>query len=126
MLGGGNIAAGVDNVIGAAKDFVSGALNGMSFGLSNILQSIFGGAYIDMPNKWEDSESNLANVSYSMTLISPYNNPISQLQNIYIPLAMLMAGALPLGTGRSSYTSPFICSCFDRGVQHIRLCIITS
>ena len=126
MLGGGDVAAGVDNVIGAAKDFVSGALNGMSFGLSNILQSIFGGAYIDMPNKWEDSESNLANVSYSMTLISPYNNPISQLQNIYIPLAMLMAGALPLGTGRSSYTSPFICSCFDRGVQHIRLGMITS
>ena len=126
MLGGGNILPGMHEVVGAAKDVVAGALDSMTFGLSNVLQTLFGGAYIDMPNKWEDSEVSLANVSYSMTLISPYNNPVSQMINIYIPLAMIMAGALPVGTGASSYTSPFLCSCFDRGVQNIRLGMITS
>ena len=126
MLGGGNILPGMHEVVGAAKDVVAGALDSMTFGLSNVLQTLFGGAYIDMPNKWEDSDISFTNVNYTMTLISPYNNPISQMINIYIPLAMLLAGALPRGTGRSSYTSPFICTLWDRGVQDIKLGMITN
>jgi hypothetical protein len=46
--------------------------------------------------------------------------------NIYIPLAMIMAGALPLATGKQSYTSPFLCEVHDRGRLLTRLGIIDS
>lgn len=125
---------GGDSFLGVSKEFavqgavdaVVGTLDGLTLGLSNVLAAIYNGAYIDMPNKWEDSDISFTNVSYTMTLISPYNNPISQMINIYIPLAMLLAGALPRGTGRSSYTSPFICTLWDRGVQDIKLGMITN
>lgn len=125
---------GGDSFLGVSKEFavqgavdaVVGLLDGLTLGLSNVLAAIYNGAYIDMPNKWEDSDISFTNVNYTMTLISPYNNPISQMINIYIPLAMLLAGALPRGTGRSSYTSPFICTLWDRGVQDIKLGMITN
>jgi hypothetical protein len=58
--------------------------------------------------------------------VSPYGNPISQLLNLYIPLSMLLAGALPLATGKQSYTSPFLCQLFDKGRCQTRLGIIDS
>ena len=39
---------------------------------------------------------------------------------------MLLAGALPQATGRASYTSPFLCSLFNKGKQNIKLGMITS
>ena len=39
---------------------------------------------------------------------------------------MLLAGALPLATGNSSYRSPFLCEVYSRGAVQIRLGIIDS
>lgn len=61
-----------------------------------------------------------------MQLISPYGNPISQMQNIFIPLSMILAGVLPISTGKQSYTSPFIVQMFDRGRCQVQLGIIDS
>lgn len=122
---GGNIAGGSDTIVEAAKNIVTGSLDGLTFGLSNSLATLFGDAYIDIPKMWDDSTAQLPKLNYSMQLISPYGNIISQLQNIYIPLAMLLAGALPLATGKSSYTSPFICKAFLKGVHNVQLGMIT-
>jgi len=122
---GGNVADGVGNVVNAAKDIAAGALDSLSFGLSNIIPTLFGGAYIDIPKMWEDSSASLPKLSYNMKLISPYGNTISQIQNIYIPLAMIMAGTLPLAAGKASYTSPFICKAFLKGVHNVKLGMIT-
>ena len=124
-LSGGNLIPGVSQVINTAKDIALGVLDGATFGLSSVIASALEGAYIDLPEKWEDSKCNLGSTSYSIKLISPYGNPISQLQNIYIPLACLLAGVLPLQTGRSSHSSPYLCSVFSKGVQNIELGIIT-
>lgn len=127
MVGGDSfLGVNKEYAVQGVVDAVVGTLDGLTLGLSNVLAAIYNGAYIDMPNKWEDSDISFTNVNYTMTLISPYNNPISQMINIYIPLAMLLAGALPRGTGRSSYTSPFICTLWDRGVQDIKLGMITN
>lgn len=126
-LSGGNILGqNLDEMIGQAKDLIAGGLDSITYGASNVLQTLLGGGYIDIPKKWSDSDMNMSSVTYSMQLVSPYGNTISQLKNIYIPLAMIMAGTLPLATGKASYTSPFLCSIFSKGVQNIKLGMITS
>lgn len=124
----GNIAGGaVGAVVGGIKDVVGGLLSGAMDSLSiSGLMSLGGSAFVDIPKHWENSTASLTKSTYTMTLISPYGNPISQLTNIYIPLCMLLAGALPLATGKQSYTSPFLCEMYDRGRSQTRLGMIDS
>ena len=129
--GMGNVIA--DTVMGAvskvgsmAMDVAAGAASGLTMGLSNIPLMLTGLGFIDIPKDWQSSSTNLARLSYTMDLVSPYNNAISHIQDIYIPLCMLLAGALPRSTGEMSYGSPFICQLYDRGHAQIKTGIIES
>lgn len=126
-LAGGNLGGGLDlgTFLGYAQDAVAGFLDGVTLGLSNILTTLLGGCYTTIPLKWNDSEMSLPKVNYTMKLRSPYGNSFSQLINLYLPLSLVLAGVLPLATGRSSYTSPYLCSAFCQGVQNIKLGMIT-
>ena len=119
----GNVGLGVGAVIGAAKDLLAGAAEIIHV---DGLAAAAGSAFVDIPKSWESSTANLTKSTYSMTLISPYGNPISRLFNIWIPLSMLLAGALPLATGKQSHTSPFLCELHDRGRTMVRCGIIDS
>jgi hypothetical protein len=125
-LSGGNIIPGMQEMLGYAKDVVAGGLSGATMGLTDIIPALLGDAYLDNPKRWDDSDMQIATTSYSMQLVSPSAHPIAQLQNIYIPLAMLMAGSLPLSTGPNGYTSPFICKLYSKGISKIDLGMITS
>jgi hypothetical protein len=120
----------VKNTLNAATDVAKGVLSGVTMGLSDVvmgaIKGLTGTGFIDIPKHWQDSSAQLPRGSYTIQLVSPYGNPISQLQNIYIPLAMILAGTLPLSTGSQSYTSPFICQLFDRGRCQIQLGMIES
>jgi hypothetical protein len=105
-------------------DFVKGALNSISFGLDSVVQTLTGGGFIDLPDKWDNSDTSFPDITYKMELRSSSGDVISQLQNIYIPLAMILAGVLPIATGKASYTSPMLCNLFCKGVQKIDLGII--
>lgn len=126
---GGNIAGGTaigdlaQGALGAVKDFAKGALD--MFQMSGLM-ALGGSAFVDIPKHWESSTATLPRMSYSMQLVSPYGNQISQMTNLYIPLCMLLAGALPLMTGRQSYTSPFILELYDQGRCQTRLGMIDS
>jgi hypothetical protein len=120
------ISQTVKAALGAAKDVVVGTLDGVLLGFGGLLAGLGGSGFIDIPKHWQSSTANLPKSTYTMDLISPYGNPYSQMFNIYIPLCMLLAGALPLSTGKSSYTSPFLCRIFDRGRSQIRLGMIES
>lgn len=126
----GNLLEGagkvVQSVLGAAKDVALGALDGLTFGFSNILRGLAGNGYLDIPKHWMSSQAQLPRMTYNMSLISPYGNTISRLQNIYVPLCMILAGALPRATGRSSYGPPFICQVFDTGRFQSKLAAIES
>jgi hypothetical protein len=122
-LVGGAIGSVVGGVAGAVKDFASGVLNSLQIGG---LFALGGAAFVNIPKHWENSSASLPKANYSINLVSPYNNPISQLTNIYIPLCIILAGALPLATGRQSYTSPFLVQLYDRGRQQTRLGMIDS
>lgn len=109
-----------------AMDTAAGAAAGLTLGLSNIPLVLSGIGYIDIPKNWQSASANFGRLSYSMDLISPYNNPISQMQDIYIPLAMILAGAMPRSTGAMSYGSPYLCSLYDRGRVQIKTGLIES
>jgi hypothetical protein len=120
----GSVIPGLGALTGAVGDTIKGAADG--FHLGGLVNMLFGMGYVTVPKYWTGSSANLPRASYKFDLVSPYGNPISQLQNIYLPLAMLLCGALPLSTGKQSYTSPFICQLFDRGKVQIQLGIIDS
>lgn len=117
------IAKVVGGALGAVKDTLSGLVDGT---MLSGLASLGGAAFVDIPKHWQSSTANLARSNYTVTLESPYGNPLSQLINIYIPLAMLLAAALPISTGKQSYTSPFLLELYDPGRCQSRLAIIDS
>lgn len=123
MIGGNVVGDVLQGTIGAIKGMVEGALDSLNIGG---LMALAGKAFTIIPKNWENSIANLPKANYTINLMSPYGNPISQMTNIYIPLCMLLAGALPMMTGKQSYTSPFIVQLYDRGRQQTRLGIIDS
>lgn len=119
----GNIIPGMGAVIESVKNVVSGVAS--VAGIEG-LAMLAGSAFIDIPENWESSVARLPTMNYSIKLISPYGNPISQMIDIYMPLACLLAGTLPLATGAQSWTSPFLVQLHDPGRGITRLGIIDS
>jgi len=126
-LARGNLfGSSVGDIVNSVGDVLKGVLNGATYGIANVLAAVNGNSYVELPKRWEDSSMNFQQHTYTMSLVSPYNTFYSQLQNIYIPLFMVLAGVLPQSTGKNSYTSPYLCSLFSRGLEHIKLGMITS
>lgn len=123
---GGRLGIGpIDALIDGAKQAGMALIDSFTFGASNLVRGLLAGGYMDIPKMWQDSDCSFPNVTYSMDLIAPYGHPYSRFQNIVVPISILLTGALPMKVGKASYTSPFLCSCFCQGVQHIRLGMIT-
>jgi hypothetical protein len=125
-----NMAGGNIDPWGISKAVLDGVGTILSTGAGLLqlsgLAAFAGNAFVDIPDNWESHSASMPETSYTMTLISPYGNPVSQMFNIYLPLCMLLAGALPLATGKQSYQSPFLCELFDRGHKITRLGVISS
>lgn len=119
----GNVGGGLGAITDAFSGFVGGALQGLH--LSGLM-SLAGSAFVDIPRHWDSSSASPPRMNYTMQLVSPYGNPISQLINIHLPLCMLLAAALPISTGSQSYTSPFLVELHDRGKAMTRLGMIDS
>lgn len=126
-LSGGNIAGDtVNSMLGYAKDFAVGTLNGLSFGMSDMIPTLLGGGYIDMPKMWEDSIYNAPKLSFKMPLRSPYGHPIARYKNIYLPMSILLNAALPKSIGEAGYTSPYLFNYFIKGFSRSRLAIMSN
>lgn len=120
---GGNLAGVLGGAVNGIKDFVGGVAD--QFNISG-LAVLGGAAFVDIPEHWESSTASLPQQSYTVQLIAPYGNALSQLFNMYIPLFMILAGALPRSTGKQSYTAPPLVQLFDKGKQQTRLGMIDS
>ena len=121
---GGNTGIGIiDSAVEAVTDLAKGALQGV--GMSGLMQ-LAGSAFVDIPQVWQSSSSTFPSQTFTMQLRSVYGNRMNRYMYMYVPLAMIMAAALPLSTGTQSYTSPFLCSMWSRGRQTIRLGMIDS
>lgn len=106
---------------------VSGILKGgmQAVGLDSIHGIMMGSGRLDIPDVWKDSNFNKS-YSFNMSLRAPYGDPISIMQSIYVPLSMILAGALPRAIGKNAYTSPFLVSAYSKGMFSIPLGIIDS
>lgn len=118
------IIPGMDDALKLIGDTSATMLSAATFKIANPLLALAYGVSISMPKIWEQSSANLPNATYKIKLVSPYGNAYSQLFNIYLPYAMLLAGSLPRSTGASSYVSPFFCQLYDRGRNNIALGMI--
>lgn len=125
-LAGGNltdnaIGNAFESIIGGVKDLVGGALD--SVGLQG-LGAIAGGALMDMPDVYEDSNADLNQTTYKMRLATPYGNKFSILTRVYFPLCCILAGVFPRSTGKGSYTQPFLCRLHSQGFEEVKLGIM--
>lgn len=120
---GGNLTGILGGAVNGIKDFVGGVAD--QFNISG-LAVLGGAAFVDIPEHWESSTASLPQQSYTIQLVAPYGNALSQLFQMYIPLFMILAGALPRSTGKQSYTAPPLVQLFDKGKQQTRLGIIDS
>jgi hypothetical protein len=111
----------IDEVAGAVKGMMAGGLD--MIGVSN-LTALMGNAFVDIPQTWQSAAASLPAPSYTIELRSWSGDPISRFKNIWIPVSMLLAGVLPLATGKQSYTSPFICEAYSRSRHTIKLGMI--
>lgn len=117
----GNVVPGMATIVDAVTQIAAGAASVLHL---DGLAAFAGSAFVDIPEHWDNSHADLPRSDYTIRLISPYGNPVSQMLSIYMPLACILAGALPLATGAQSYTSPFLCQLHDRGRSFIRLGMI--
>jgi len=124
--GGNLIDDAVNDVSNALKDMAAGTINTLTFGLSNVLQTLMNGGFMSFPKMWSDSSVQLPTITYKIVATPPYNNPISKILDMDIVLGAILAGMLPQGIGNSTYTSPKLCRAFLRGKQNIDLGMITS
>lgn len=114
---------GVDQVLSGVKDFALGLAAGVD--LAGLI-SLAGSSYVDIPDHWQSSSADLPTEQYTIPLRSPYGNKLSRFMNLMFPLAMLLAGALPISHGRQSWGQPFLCELFSVGRTIKRLAMIES
>lgn len=122
-IGGGMIGGAISDLLSGLGGVLTGAASAV--GLDGAAQILAGNGMIDFPDVWKDSSSS-KNYSFTMHLRSPYGDPVSILQNLYFPLALVLCGGLPRAVGQASYTSPFVCRAYCKGMFAIPLGMISN
>jgi hypothetical protein len=124
---GGNLVGGV---VGTAVGAIMGSITDLATGVAAGLQisglaALAGAAYVDIPKMFDSSNVSLPTQSFTIELRSWSGHKLALLQNLYMPLSMLLAGVMPRSTGAQSYNGPFCCQLFARGRMQIRNGLIT-
>lgn len=122
-FGDGAIGDTLGGIVSGAKGLLDGLFGTLK--LDPLAAVMSGEAKIDIPDVWMSSSFSRS-ASFSLTCLSPYGDFESIFQSEYVPLACILAGAVPRGTGYSSHSSPFICQAYCRGVFASPLCMIES
>ena len=130
-LGGGTGIPLVDGVMGAAvnavkEGFTSFTDNGGVTSFLNPVAAMMWGATIENPKRYASSSSTLPTASYRFELRCGYANNMSYVQDIIVPLCMLIAMAFPRGTGSQSFGAPFHVQYYSKGRSQCQIGIVSS
>lgn len=112
-----------DALVGGAKKIITGMTE--FFGVGGLAEAVIGNTFIDVPESYRGSEYSKSH-SISLQLRSPYGDVVSIYQTIIVPLACILAAAIPRAGGPYSYQSPFLCRVYVKGMFAIPLGIIDS
>lgn len=131
QYGGGIGIKGIDDLVTGALNNAMQAVTSMvgtggSMSFFNPFMAAVWGAQLENPKRWSSSSSTLPTASYRFELRCGYANTLSYLQDIVVPLAMLMAMAFPRGTGAQSYGSPYYVQYYSRGRSQAAIGIVSS
>lgn len=110
-----------DAAVGTIKNTMLGFMDGLN--AAGVI-SLAGSANVDIPEHWEASSTNWPSEPFKMHLRTIYANKLSRFMALYVPLSMIMAGALPISTGRQQYASPFYCQVISPGRMSCKLGMI--
>ena len=113
----------VDGVVSTIRDTFMGVADGLHIGG---LAALMGGGYVDIPQRWMDSSTQMPTASYSIKCRPPYGNIMSRFLNMHVPIACLLAATLPISYGRHAYGAPMLCEFYVQGKNQSRLAMITS
>lgn len=123
MRGDGVVGSAFDNIVKSVSGVVSGVAD--SVGITGGVEALKGAGYIDIPEVWDNSTFNKS-YSFNFQLRSPSGDKYSIFYSLYVPLALLIAGAFPRSVGQNAYTSPFLVRAYSKGMFAIPLGIIDS
>lgn len=122
-IGDGIIGSTIGAAISGAKGIFEGVFSTLK--LDPLAAAMTGAARIAIPEVWMSS-SYSRTAAFTITCIAPYGDIETIYQSEYVPLACILAGSLPRGTGQNSHSAPFVCQAYCRGVFSSPLCIIES
>ena len=111
----------------AFKDNVAALFSGSSAGIGQfVAYTAAGNGYYDLPQQWAGSNySRSVNINIRLRAKTG-GDPVSIFTSIMVPLACLMAAAMPRAGGNASYVSPFILRAWCRGMFNIPAGIVQS
>jgi hypothetical protein len=116
----------VNGALGALKDFGTSAATTIAdtIGAGGAVQIATGNGQYDIPDMYMGSQFTKSQ-SFTIRLSTLFGNVYSIYQDLYIPYALLFAGAAPRTIGFNMYASPFLCQAFVRGLFSTTLGMIT-
>ena len=91
--------------------------------LFDSFEAVNTGAAIDIPERYAGSDFNKSH-SFKIKLNCPNGDVVSIYQSIIVPLALLLAAAVPRAAGPNSYQSPFLVRAYCKGMFAIPLGIV--
>lgn len=119
----GGVGEALNKMYEGALGFAQGITQSM--GINGGVELLKGSGFVDMPELWASSSFSKS-YTFNFQLRTPYGDPVSIFYSLYVPLAMLLAGAFPRSVGQNSYTSPFLVRAFCQGMFAIPMGIIDS
>lgn len=111
----------IDAPLRMVRDTIAGVLDGVH--LSGLL-ALAGTGQVDIPKRYDNSTFQATQTNYTMELRATYGDPLSIFLDLYVPIACLLAAALPISHGNSAYGAPFLCESYVRGRSATRIGMI--
>lgn len=127
MADGQVMGGAIGSILGSITDAVTAFVGGVgdSVGISG-LGAVMGNAMADIPKYWDGSTADLPKTTFTMSLQAWSGDPLTRYQSLMVPLAMILAAALPRSTGYQSYGAPFMLEYYCKGRSNSRYAVIDS